>query len=77
MVRVFVHSACSACLAFVYCGGACRVPSAWGMHLNPDGTVRKDVDIVIEGIGNILVLREHLPAIWFRDATVRTPGPRR
>jgi hypothetical protein len=34
-----------------------------GMHLTPDGTVRKDVDFVIEGTGNIPVLREHLPAI--------------
>ena len=34
-----------------------------GMHLTPDGTVRKDVDFVIEGAGNIPVLREHLPAI--------------
>jgi hypothetical protein len=34
-----------------------------GMHLTPDGNVRKDVDFVIEGAGNIPVLREHLPAI--------------
>jgi predicted nucleotidyltransferase len=34
-----------------------------GMHLTPDGTVRKDVDFVIEGTGNIPVLREQLPAI--------------
>jgi predicted nucleotidyltransferase len=34
-----------------------------GMHLTPDGTVRKDVDFVIEGTGNIPVLRDHLPAI--------------
>lgn len=34
-----------------------------GMHLTPDGQVRKDVDFVIEGAGNVPVLREHLPAI--------------
>jgi predicted nucleotidyltransferase len=34
-----------------------------GMHLTPNGRVRKDVDFVIEGTGNIAVLREHLPAI--------------
>jgi predicted nucleotidyltransferase len=34
-----------------------------GMHLTPNGQVRKDVDFVIEGVGNIPVLREHLPAI--------------
>ena len=34
-----------------------------GMHLTPNGRVRKDVDFVIEGTGNIPVLREHLPAI--------------
>jgi len=34
-----------------------------GMHLAPDGNVRKDIDFVIEGTGNIPVLREHLPAI--------------
>jgi predicted nucleotidyltransferase len=37
-----------------------------GMHLTPDGHVRKDVDYVIEGIANIAVLREHLPAIRAR-----------
>jgi predicted nucleotidyltransferase len=37
-----------------------------GMHLAPDGSVRKDVDFVIEGTGNIPVLREHLPAIRSR-----------
>jgi hypothetical protein len=37
-----------------------------GMHLNEDGGVRKDVDFVIEGTGNIPVLREHLPAIRSR-----------
>ena len=37
-----------------------------GMHLTPDGQVRKDVDFVIEGTGNIPVLREHLPAIRSR-----------
>jgi hypothetical protein len=34
-----------------------------GMHLTSDGTVRKDVDFVIQGTDNIPVLREHLPAI--------------
>lgn len=34
-----------------------------GMHLTPDGHVRKDIDFVIEGTGNIPVLRDHLPAI--------------
>jgi hypothetical protein len=34
-----------------------------GMHLTPSGSVRKDVDFVIEGTGNISVLREHLPVI--------------
>ena len=37
-----------------------------GMHLTPDGSVRKDVDFVIEGTGNIPILREHLPAIRSR-----------
>lgn len=37
-----------------------------GMHLTLDGSVRKDADFVIEGTGNIPVLREHLPAIRSR-----------
>lgn len=37
-----------------------------GMHLTPDGQVRKDVDFVIEGAGNIPLLRKHLPAIRSR-----------
>jgi hypothetical protein len=37
-----------------------------GMHLTPAGTIRKDVDFVIDGAGNIPVLREHLPAIRAR-----------
>ena len=37
-----------------------------GMHLTPGGSVRKDVDFVIEGAGNIPVLRDHLPAIRSR-----------
>jgi predicted nucleotidyltransferase len=37
-----------------------------GMHLTPEGQVRKDVDFVIEGAGNIPVLREHLPALRSR-----------
>ena len=36
------------------------------MHLNEDGGVRKDVNFVIEGTGNIPVLRENLPAIRSR-----------
>jgi len=34
-----------------------------GMHPTPNGQVRKHVDFVIEGTGNIPVLRERLPAI--------------
>jgi hypothetical protein len=34
-----------------------------GMHLTPHGSVRKDIDFVIEGTRNVPVLREHLPAI--------------
>lgn len=49
-----------------------------GMHLTPDGAVRKDVDFVIEGAGNIPVLREHLPAIrsrlGFTEATSARQG---
>jgi hypothetical protein len=37
-----------------------------GMHLTADGRVRKDVDFVIEGVGNIPVLRDHLLAIRSR-----------
>jgi predicted nucleotidyltransferase len=37
-----------------------------GMHLTPDGRVRKDVDFVIEGARNIPVLRDNLPAIRSR-----------
>ena len=37
-----------------------------GMHLAPDGSVRKDVDFVIEGAANVPLLREHLPAIRSR-----------
>jgi len=37
-----------------------------GMHLTPAGTVRKDVDFVIDGAASIPVLRQHLPAIRAR-----------
>jgi hypothetical protein len=37
-----------------------------GMHLTPAGQVRKDIDFVVEGTGNIPVLRDHLPAIRSR-----------
>jgi predicted nucleotidyltransferase len=47
-----------------------------GMHLTPDGTVRKDVDFVIEGTGNIPVLREHLPAIRSRLGFTEVTGAR-
>jgi hypothetical protein len=49
----------------------------FGMHLTPDGSVRKVVDFVIEGTGNIPVLREHLPAIrsklGFTEVTPSAP----
>lgn len=34
-----------------------------GLHLNNEGQVRNDVDFFIEGLGNIPVLRTHLPEI--------------
>jgi hypothetical protein len=50
-----------------------------GMHLTPNGQVRKDVDFVIEGSGNIPVLRERLPAIrsklGFTEGDQRAAGP--
>lgn len=37
--------------------------SMFGLHLTPEGTVRKDIDFVIQGIGNVPVLRQQLPKI--------------
>lgn len=37
--------------------------SMFGFHLTPSGTVRKDVDFVIEGIENIEILRHRLPEL--------------
>jgi len=37
-----------------------------GLHLTPDGAVRKDVDFVIEGAASVPVLRAQLPAIRSR-----------
>lgn len=34
-----------------------------GLHLNGQGKVRNDVDFFIEGLANIPLLRQHLPAI--------------
>jgi predicted nucleotidyltransferase len=49
-----------------------------GMHLTPNGTVRKDVDFVIEGAASIPVLREHLPEIrerlGFTEVTTARQG---
>jgi predicted nucleotidyltransferase len=47
-----------------------------GMHLTPDGHVRKDVDFVIEGASNVPVLREHLPAIRSRLGFTEVTGAR-
>jgi hypothetical protein len=47
-----------------------------GMHLTPSGSVRKDVDFVIEGTGNIGVLREQLPAIRSRLGFTEVTGTR-
>jgi hypothetical protein len=47
-----------------------------GMHLTPDGHVRKDVDFVIEGTASIPVLREHLPAIRSRVGFTEVTGAR-
>lgn len=35
----------------------------FGLHLTPEGGVRKDIDFVIQGVDNIEILREHLPKI--------------
>lgn len=37
--------------------------SMFGLHLTPEGNIRKDVDFVIQGFGNIEVLRRELPRI--------------
>jgi predicted nucleotidyltransferase len=47
-----------------------------GMHLTPSGSVRKDVDFVIEGAGNIPVLREQLPAIRSKLGFTKVTGAR-
>jgi hypothetical protein len=47
-----------------------------GMHLTPAGTVRKDVDFVIERAGNIPLLREHLPAIRSKLGFTEVTGAR-
>ncbi len=47
-----------------------------GMHLTPNGQVRKDIDFVIEGTGNIPVLREHLPAIRSKLGFTEVTGAR-
>ena len=40
--------------------------SMFGLHLTPDGRVRKDVDFVIQGMANVDELRRQLPAIRSR-----------
>ena len=37
--------------------------SMFGLHLTPRGTVRKDVDFVIQDLANVEVLRKELPGI--------------
>jgi hypothetical protein len=37
--------------------------SMFGLHLTPEGQVRKDVDFVIDGLANLDVLRKELPGI--------------
>jgi predicted nucleotidyltransferase len=37
--------------------------SMFGMHLTPEGNVRKDIDFVIQGINNAELLRQQLPGI--------------
>jgi hypothetical protein len=37
--------------------------SMFGLHLTPEGHIRKDVDFVIQGIENVELLRQHLPKI--------------
>lgn len=40
--------------------------SMFGLHLTPEGHVRKDVDFVIQGMSNVEVLRQALPGIRAR-----------
>jgi predicted nucleotidyltransferase len=35
----------------------------FGLHLTPDGQVRKDIDFVIDGLSNLALLRQELPRI--------------
>ncbi|MEV8440788.1 hypothetical protein AB0425_25715 [Actinosynnema sp. NPDC051121] len=37
--------------------------SMFGLHTTPEGKVRKDIDFVIQGIGNLPALRQQLPKI--------------
>jgi predicted nucleotidyltransferase len=37
--------------------------SMFGLHLTPEGKVRKDIDFVIQGMANVEVLRHRLPEI--------------
>jgi hypothetical protein len=37
--------------------------SMFGLHLTPEGSVRKDIDFVIQGMANVGVLRQQLPEI--------------
>lgn len=37
--------------------------SMFGLHLTPEGNVRKDVDFVIHGIANVELLQQHLPKV--------------
>ncbi|WP_241835437.1 hypothetical protein [Pseudofrankia asymbiotica] len=49
--------------------------SMFGLHLAADGTVRKDVDFVVEGLGHVDALRQALPRIRERlGFTTVTPG---
>jgi len=49
--------------------------SMFGLHLTADGTVRKDVDFVVEGLDHVETLRKALPGIRDRlGFTTVTPG---
>jgi hypothetical protein len=37
--------------------------SMFGLHLTPEGNIRKDIDFVIQGLTNIEILRQQLPRI--------------
>jgi predicted nucleotidyltransferase len=37
--------------------------SMFGLHLTPEGNIRKDIDFVIQGIANVAVLRQQIPKI--------------